>query len=95
MPHTAPIRIAAPVRLAVGGTAVQGTDTGTVHGVIVKAICPSQTVYVGASAAVTTANGYPLADGAELLLEVANGNQLFFIASAAAQAVSILPFTRY
>ena len=71
-----------------------GTDTGNVHGVIVKALCPGQTVYLGKTVAVTTSTGYPMTDGETLTLEVPNANQLAFIASAAGQAVSIVPFYR-
>jgi hypothetical protein len=58
---------------------------------VVKALCPGQTVYVGTSSAVTAADGYPLSDGETLTLEVKNGSDLWFIASAADQAVAFFP----
>lgn len=89
---TIPARPSAPSRLTVGASAVQGTNV-TGHGVIVKAICPGQTIYVGTSSALTTANGWPLADNESLAFEVKNANELYFIASAAAQAVALFPYT--
>lgn len=89
---TTGVRPKAPTRLSVGTAAVQGSNTPC-HGVIVKAMSPSQTIYVGASSAVTAADGYPLADSGTLTLEVTNTNQLWFIASAASQAVSLFPYT--
>lgn len=94
-PSAAPVRLVAPYRVTVGGTAVQITASGNVHGVVVKALSPGQTVYIGISDAVTTATGYPMVDGETLTLEVRNANQLYAIASAAAQSVAVLPFSRY
>lgn len=94
-PSAAKVNIVAPYRVTVGATAVQLTTSGNVHGVVIKAIAPGQVVYIGASAAVTTATGYPMADGDTLTLEVRNANQVWAIASAAAQSVSVLPFSRY
>lgn len=88
---TIPVRLLAPARLAVGAAAVQGPNV-PVHGVLVRGLCPGQTIYIGTSSAVTTANGYPLADGEEKQFEVSNLNQLWFIASAAAQALAYFPF---
>lgn len=85
---------AAPYRVAVGVTAVQLTSSGAVHSLIIKAICVGQTVYIGASSAVTTSTGYPLADGETLTIESRDANQYWAIASAVAQAVSVFPFTR-
>jgi hypothetical protein len=91
----AAIHLVAPYRVTVGGTAVQLTASGNVHGIVLKALCPGQTMYIGASSAVTTATGYPMSDGETLTLEVANANQIYAIASAAAQSVAVLPFARY
>lgn len=92
--YSGPIQLKAPLRKAINtGAGQQLTSTGPVHGVIVKAICPGQKVYVG-DATVTTANGYPLGDGETLTLEVKNANQIYMTADADAQAVSILPFLR-
>lgn len=88
---TTPVRITAPNRLAVGVTAVQGSNRPC-HGVVVKALCPGETIYLGTSSAVTTADGYPMGDGETLTLNVKNANELYFIASAAAQAVAFVPF---
>lgn len=92
--RTAPLRITAPSRLAVGAASVQGTNIPC-HGVLVKAICPAQVVYVGTSTAVATTDGFPLADGDVIDLQVKNVNELWFIASAAAQAVSLMPYSLY
>jgi hypothetical protein len=89
---TAPFRPIAPTRLAVGAAAVQGSNIPC-HVLVVKAICPGQTMYVGTSSGVTTATGYPLADGETVTLEVKNASDLWFIASAAAQAVAFFPGT--
>lgn len=87
-----PVRLStAPSRLTVGAAAVQGTSIGC-HGVLVRAICPGQTIYIGASNAVTTATGYPLNDNESIQFEVDNVNKLWFIASAAGQAVAFLPY---
>lgn len=94
-PSAAPIRIKAPTRNTVGATAAQLTATDNVHGVILKAICPGQVIYLGLDANVTTATGYPMVDGETLTLEVRNADQLYAIASAAAQSLAVLPFTRY
>jgi hypothetical protein len=88
------VRLVAPYRVTVGAAAVQLTASGNVHGIVLKAICPGQTIYVGVSSSVTTATGYPLSDGETLTLEVQNANQIYAIASAAAQSVAILPFER-
>jgi hypothetical protein len=91
---SAPIRVRTPVRKTIGTSAVQGPDSGVHHAFILKAICPSQVIYVGDSAAVTTATGYPMTDNETLVVEGRNSYELYFIASAAAQAISVLPFDR-
>jgi hypothetical protein len=53
------VRLVAPYRVTVGAAAVQLTASGNVHGIVLKAICPGQTIYVGVSSSVTTATGYP------------------------------------
>jgi hypothetical protein len=89
---TIPVRLnTAPSRLTVGAAAVQGPNV-SVHGVVVKTICPGQVIYLGTSNGVTTATGFPLYDGESMSFEVSNLNQLWFIASAAAQAVAFLPY---
>jgi len=94
-PNPAKVNLVAPYRVTVGAAAVQLTSSGNVHGVVVKAMCPGQTIYIGVSSAVTTATGYPMTDAETLTLEVRNANQIYAIASAPAQAVAVLPFTRY
>jgi hypothetical protein len=93
--NRASIRLTAPYRVTVGAAAVQLTASGNVHGVVIKCLCPGQTVYVGTTSGVTTATGYPLVDGETLTLEIRNANQVYAIASAAAQSVAVLPFSRY
>jgi hypothetical protein len=92
--QTTPLHITAPSRLTVGAAAVQGTNLPC-HGVLVRAICPSQSIYLGVSNGVTTAAGWPMADGDVLDLRVSNVNQLWFIASAAAQSVALMPYALY
>lgn len=95
-PQGASVQLVAPYRVTVGATAVQLTNSTNVNGgVVIKAICPGQTLYIGISSAVTTSTGYPMSDGETLTLEVRNANQLYAIASAAAQSVAVLPFSRY
>jgi hypothetical protein len=85
----------APYRQAVGAAAVQVTSSNPVNGgIVVRAICPGQTIYLGVSSAVTTANGFPLSDGDIITLGVRDANLLYAIASAAAQELAILPFNR-
>lgn len=91
---SAPIRIVAPFRVTVGADAVQLTASANVHGVIIKAICPAQKIYLGASSAVTTATGYPLQDGESVMFLSKNADQFWAIASAAAQEISVVPFYR-
>jgi hypothetical protein len=90
-----PVRLVAPYRVTVGAAAVQLTSSGNVHGFVLKAICPGQTIYVGVASTVTTATGYPLVDGETLTLEVRNANEVYAIASAASQSVAVLPYSRY
>ncbi len=76
--------------VTVGTTAVQvRTDSvRTRHGVVLRA-APSNSgiVYVGFVAGVTVDNGFPLLAGESLSLEVADLNQVYVIASVAAQSV--------
>jgi len=89
------VRLAAPYRVSCGAAAAQLTASGNVHGVVLKALVPGQTMYVGVSSAVTTANGYPMSDKETLTLEVRNANELYCIASAGGQEMAVLPFSRY
>ena len=90
----APIRLGTPVRKTIGATAVAGPDSGQHHGFLVKALCSGQVVYVGKTAAVTTADGFPLYDKETLAIEGRNANEVYFIASASAQEIAVLPFDR-
>lgn len=92
--RTAPLRITAPSRVTVGAASVQGSNRPC-HGVLVRAICPGQTIYVGVDTGVLTTTGWPMADGEVLDLAVKNANDLWFIASAAAQSVALLPYSLY
>lgn len=93
-PPAPSITFLAPYRVSVGGTAVQLTTSANVNGgILLKAICPGETVYWGVSSAVTTANGFPLANGESVPLNVRNANEIYVIASAASQAVAVAPFT--
>jgi len=95
--YSGPIQPLAPIRQTINnaGGAQQGSSTpGNVHGVVIKAICPGQNIYVGVSSAVTTGTGYKMGDGETLTFEVKNLNKLWFIASADGQSISVLPFLR-
>lgn len=95
-PNRAPVRVTAPYRVTVGATAVQLTSSGNVNGgVCIKALVPGQTMYLGVSSAVTTSTGWPMTDNESLCLEVINANVIYGIASAAAQSVAVLPFSRF
>lgn len=92
--RTGPLRIATPFNESVGVAAAQGTERSC-HGVLLKAIFPAQVVYIGTSNALTTATGWPLADGDVIDLAVKNLSQLWFIASAAGQSLRVLPYAMY
>ncbi len=81
-------------RTTVGTSAVEITSSSPLTGrrsVSIKAICSgSNFVYIGSSSAVTTSNGYPLANEQSLDLEVDATTLIWAIASAASQAVAIL-----
>lgn len=87
-----PARVGIPNEFAVGAAAVQGPNVAC-HGVVIRGRCPGQEIFIGNSNAVTTGTGFPLADAENLSFEVKNLNQLWFIASAAAQAVRYLPYS--
>lgn len=95
-PNRAQVRVVAPYRVTIGATSVQLTTSGNVNGgVCLKALVPGQTLYIGISTAVTTSTGWPMTDNESLCLEVRNATDLWGIASAAAQSVAVLPFSRY
>lgn len=82
--------------VATGSAAALTDNSGNQHGFILKAICPAgQTIYLGASAAVTTSTGYPMTDGETLTLEVANVSEIYAIADAVSAQLAILPFAKY
>lgn len=88
------IRLKTPYRKTVGVAAVHlGNSEDDVHGILLRAICPGETIYIGL-AGVTTATGYPMTDGESLPLDVRNGSRIYAIATAAAQSVAVLPFVR-
>ena len=90
--RTAPLRLTAPTRLTVGVAAVRQDPGSSCHGVLIKALCPGEVIYLGASAAVTTATGWPLADGDVLDIQVKQTSDLWFIASAGGQTIALLPY---
>lgn len=95
-PNRAAVNVVAPFRVTVGTSAVNLTSSGNVNGgVCLKALVPGQTLYIGVSSAVTTLTGWPMSDNESLCLEVRNANVLWGIASAAAQSVAVLPFSRF
>lgn len=93
-PPAPSIDLVAPYRVEVGVAAVQLTSSGNVNGgVVVKCLCTGQTIFIGASSAVATATGYPLSDREALYLNVRNANQIWAIASGAAQNLAVFPVT--
>jgi hypothetical protein len=73
--------ISGVITIATAGTAVQGTDIALGNGVFIKALSGNTgKVYVGNDGAgdVTSANGFELAQGDLILLQVANLNNLWF-----------------
>jgi hypothetical protein len=89
------VALSAPYRVTVGTAAVALTGSGNVHGMVIRAIAGTgETIYIGASSAVTTSTGYPMTNGETLTLEVRNATDIYAIASASSQSVSVLPFVR-
>lgn len=86
------ITLVAPFRVAVGATCVQLTASAGLKGVTIMPIAPGQTIYLGSDNTCTTANGFPLTNGQPASFTVSNSNQIWAIASAAAQAVSVFPW---
>jgi hypothetical protein len=68
------------ITVTTAGTAVQGTDVAGVGWFIRALSGNSGNVYLGNDAAgdVTSANGYELAAGDQIYIEVRNLNELFF-----------------
>ena len=76
--------ISGQITVTTAGTAVQGSDVDLSNGVIVKALgANAGKVYVGNDGAgdVTSANGYELAAGDVIILQVSNLSQLWFDAA--------------
>lgn len=69
------------------------------HTVLVRAICPGQTIYIGRfvdlANVTTTAKTYPLSDQQSLAFEVKNANELCAFASAAGCRLAYLVGTYY
>lgn len=89
-----PVRLTAPSRQTSGVAAAQGSNLPC-QGVVIKAICPGNTIYIGTSSGVTAADGFPMSDGDVLELRVTNVNQIWHIASAAAQSLAYMPYAFY
>jgi hypothetical protein len=91
---TIPGRLVKPQRLTVNtaGTGVVQGPNLQCHGVVVRALCPGQTIYLGTDNTVTTATGHPMVDGEEKQFEITNVNQLWFVSSLDGQAVSFFPY---
>ena len=92
--HAASVRLKAAFRETVDDSAAALTSVKC-HGVVLKAICPGQTIYIGADATVSAANGYPMSDGETLSLEVFDVAEIWAIASAADQHLAVLPYARH
>jgi hypothetical protein len=72
--------------LPMGGTKASGANGRANGGVIVKAPSTNTaTVFIGGSASLTTANGYPLAPGDSVALPVDDPSRVFAIVAAATQ----------
>lgn len=89
-----PVVLSAATQTPVGVSAVQLPNTGTVLGVMLKAISPGQIVYIGTTSAVSTTTGFPLSDGDSIILEVSNANQVWAVATASGQRVAVFPYRR-
>ena len=91
--RTAPLRITEPSRATVNAVSAQ-LPAAPCHGVLIKAICPGQTIYLGRSA-VSAATGWPMADGDVLDLAVKNVNEIYAVATAAGQSLALMPYSIY
>lgn len=95
MPPAASTKIFAPYHVTVGAAAVHlGPASGNsrAHSHTLKAVCtPGEKVYLGASSAVTTADGYPLEDGETFPFEVFDASKIWAIGTAGGQKVVVLP----
>lgn len=77
----------------VGLTAIQITPSPLANrsSIGFKAICAvGEIIYIGASNAVTTSTGWPLANGEALQMDLTSGQQIWAIASAAAQNLRVI-----
>lgn len=95
--RTAPLRLTDPcVQLTVGTSQVQGSDRPC-HGVLIKALCSGQQIYVKpfSSTTILATNAWRMDDLEVLDLQVKNLNELAFIASAAAQTIVAMPYSLY
>jgi hypothetical protein len=79
-------------QVTVGITAVQIASPALANRrmITLKAICPGQRIYVGPTNAVTVNNGFPLADGDGLDMDLGPTTTLWAVASAAGQTLATL-----
>lgn len=88
-----PSEILAGAKASIGTSAVQITATETLLqvGVTIKALAGnSNTVYIGASDAVTSSTGYPLAAGEEKFIPVDDLSLVWLIGGASGQEIRYL-----
>jgi hypothetical protein len=83
--------VSASVSVATTATRLDSGDGDLVSGSTVLVTVPAggATVYVG-GADVTTANGFPLAAGASVSVDLNSGDLLYGIVAASTQAVNVL-----
>lgn len=89
-----PVQLRQPYHVVVDTTAAALTSSGSVRGVVLQAICPGQTIYLGTNSAVSATSGWPLGDKDTLALEVSEANQIWVIATASSQRIVVLPYRR-
>lgn len=64
------------------------------HLYILKAICPSDVIYLGTSSAVTSSDGYPLQNGESITVEARDVTSLYAISGAGACSLAVWPWDR-
>lgn len=90
---SAPIKLRAPYQVIISTTPQPLASSTAVHGIVLKAISPGATIYIGTSSALTATDGYPLSDGDTLTLEVREASEIYAMATATAR-LAIMPYRR-
>jgi len=87
-----PLSLLAPYQATVGPSAAALPSSGVVRGVVLKAISPGHTIYIGTNNTLTAANGWPIADNDSVAFDISEASQIWVVASAADQRIAILPY---